>query len=87
MPKWTNHVECGTLRLNHFGYVLDMDGGGFWVLEMWGVRKPRHYLGQRVTVEGARVGFNILSVDRFWREGEQRPLTWIDRLRHAIQQN
>lgn len=87
MPKYTKHVDSGTLRLNHFGYVLEQDGGGFWVLEIWSVRKPQRYLDERVTVEGTRVGFNILSVDRLWREGEPRSLTWIDRLRHAMQQN
>ena len=87
MPKWTKHVECGTLRLNHFGYVLEQEGGGYWILEFWSMRRIKKYLNQGVNVEGIRAGFNILSVDRMWREGEPRPLTWMDRLCHAIQQN
>ena len=86
MPIGTRYIEVGTLRRNHFGYVLEIHGGGFWVLEMWSVRKPQRYLGERVTVEGTRVGFNVLSVDRMRRDGEPRSLTWMDRLRHALQQ-
>jgi len=81
MPKGTRHVEAGTLRSNHFGFVLEMDGGGFWALELWSVQKPQRYFGQRVKVEGTRVGFNILDVDRMWPEGEPRPLTWFETLK------
>lgn len=84
MPKYTRHVDSGTLRLNHFGYVLEQEGGGFWVLEMWKPRKPERYLGQRVTVEGTRVGFNILSVDRMWCEDEPRPMKWTERVRTLL---
>jgi hypothetical protein len=81
MPKFTRHVDIGTLRLNNFGYVLEQEGGGFWVLETWDVRRVDLFLDQCVTVEGTRVGFNILSVDRMWREGEPRPLTPMEKLR------
>lgn len=64
MPKYTRHQETGLLLHNHFGFVLDMGGGAFWVLEFWSVARAKHYLGQRVTVDGTRVGFNILDVDR-----------------------
>lgn len=73
MPKGTQHIETGTLRHNHFGYVLEMDGGGFWVLEFWPIREMGHLLDQRVTVEGVRAGFNILDIDRIKRANEDWP--------------
>lgn len=83
MPRYTRHQETGLLQHNHFGFVLDMGGGAFWVLECWSVPRAKHYLGQRVTVDGTRIGFNILDVDRMWRAEEPRPLTWIEKLCHA----
>lgn len=72
MPKGTRHTETGTLRRNHFGYVLEMDGGGFWVLDVgWGW-KARKLVGQRVTIEGTRAGFNLLDVKRMRRAGSDR---------------
>ncbi|WP_323810412.1 DUF5818 domain-containing protein [Sphingobium baderi] len=77
MPKGTRHTEIGTLRSNHFGFVLEMDGGGFWVLEFWSVRRINQYLNQRVTVEGIRTGFNQLEVVRIKRDEESWPLEQI----------
>ena len=62
MPKGTRHIETGILRPGCWGYSLHMDDGGMWELDV--IRSPRKLLGQRVTVEGTRAGFNLLNVDR-----------------------
>lgn len=61
MPRGTRHIETGILRPGCWGYSLHMDGGGIWELDV--TRSPRKLLGQRVTVEGTRAGFNLLNVD------------------------
>lgn len=86
MPKGTRHTETGTLRHNHFGYILEMDGGGFWVLEFWSMRDVGHFLDDRVTIQGVRTGFNLLDVDRIKCEGEDWPpeqswTRWFDQWR------
>lgn len=63
MPKGARHVETGVLRPGRWGYSLEMDGGGVWQLDM--PRSARRFLGQRVTVEGTRSGFNLLDVRCF----------------------
>ena len=65
MPKGARHVETGILRASQYGlYALEMDGGGVWQLDVgWGW-KARRLIGQRVTVEGTRAGFNLLDVRR-----------------------
>jgi hypothetical protein len=61
MPLGTRHIETDILRPDCWGYSLHMDGGGIWELDV--TRSPRKLLGQRVTVEGTRAGFNLLNVD------------------------
>lgn len=73
MPKGARCREAGMLRHNHFGYVLEVDSGGFWVLEIWSMRRVSHFLDQRVIVEGVRIGFNILDVDCIKRDGGDQP--------------
>jgi hypothetical protein len=65
MPRGARHVETGILRPSQYGlYALEIDGGGVWQLDVgWGW-KARKLVGQRVTVEGARAGFNLLDVKR-----------------------
>ena len=62
MPRGTRHVETGILRPGQWGYSLEMDGGGVWQLDV--SHSARRYLGQRVTVEGVRSGFNLIDVER-----------------------
>jgi hypothetical protein len=62
MAKGTRYVETGILRPGQWGYSLEMDGGGVWQLDIAG--SACRYLGQRVTVEGVRSGFNLMDVDR-----------------------
>lgn len=62
MPRGTRHVETGILRFGTWGYSLEVDDGGVWQLDV--TRSPRRYLGQRVTVEGFRSGFDLIDVHR-----------------------
>ena len=62
MPRGARHVETGTLRPGKWGYSLEVDGGGVWQLDIAG--SARRYLGQRVTVEGIRSGFDLIDVHR-----------------------
>lgn len=57
-----------------------MDGGGQWMLDINGsVRKP---IGKRVTVEGKRMGFDLIHVDRVWLEGKLSRRSWWNRLNY-----
>lgn len=71
MPRGTRHVLTGTLRLARRGFELHMDGGGIWALDVPSWRRARRLLGQRVTVEGTRSGFDLLDVQRMWTEAER----------------
>ena len=64
MPRGTRHTLTGTLRRTRLGYVLEMDDGGVWRLDVgWGSRVGR-CIGQRVAIEGVRSGFDLLDVYR-----------------------
>lgn len=63
MPRGTRHVLSGMLRPGKWGYALEIDDGGVWQLDMGG-RSARCWLGQRVTVEGVRSGFDLIDVHR-----------------------
>ena len=62
MPRGTRHVETGILRVGRWGYELEMVGGGAWRLDV--TRSVRRLVGQRVTVEGTRSGFDLLDVTK-----------------------
>lgn len=66
-------METGVLRPSQYGlYALEMDGGGVWQLDVgWGW-KARKLVGQRVTIEGTRAGFNLLDVKRMRRAGSDK---------------
>ena len=66
MPLGTRHVITGTLRRTQRGHVVEVDGGGFWIVfnTPW---SARHHCNRRVTVTGTRCGFNEL-----WLEGMAR---------------
>jgi len=64
MPRGTRHVLTGTLRLARRGFELHMDGGGVWALDVPSWRRARRLVGQQVTVEGTRSGFDLLDIDR-----------------------
>ena len=72
MPRGTKHTETGTLRRLRLGYALDMDGGGSWRLDI--NQNVRRLIGKRVTVEGKRVGFDLLNVTDVWTTGENKPM-------------
>lgn len=69
MSKGTIHRETGLLRREALGYALELDSGGRWMLDIRG--SARKLIGKRVTVEGKRMGFDLIFVDRIWHEGKQ----------------
>lgn len=71
MPKGTIHRETGILRRATLGYALEMDGGGRWMLDISG--SVRKLIGKRVTIEGKRMGFDLIFVDRIWFDGKLWP--------------
>lgn len=62
MPKGTRHTVTGELSWDERNQIhrLDVGGGAFWFVDVSG--RTRHLIGQRVTVEGTRSGFNLLDV-------------------------
>ena len=69
MPNGSFHMFRGIIAWTRQGYTLFPDGGGYWALELgwWDRRRARNMLGDRVSVEGTRIGFNILAVRKFGR--------------------
>jgi len=61
MPMGTRHQVTGVLLQSGHGLVIEVDGGGQWILDA-DHRAPK-LLGHRVIVEGVRSGFNMLDVD------------------------
>ncbi|MGY5799638.1 DUF5818 domain-containing protein, partial [Rheinheimera faecalis] len=57
----TRHVITGALRWDDCQFIhrIDVEGGGFWFVSM--PRAAVALLGQRVTADGVRTGFNILD--------------------------
>jgi hypothetical protein len=58
-------VEEGLLLQQRGKFILQQDGGGFWILEV--DREAEEFLGCRVRAEGIRSGFNSLAVSRIVR--------------------
>ncbi len=63
MPRGTVHNPTGIIVVVGHDYVLDVDGGGRWRLELRDERKAALLRGFRVTVVGCRAGFDLLEVD------------------------
>lgn len=61
MPMGTRHRLTGLLLQSPRGYLLRMDDGGTWALDL--NRSAKGMLGQRVTIEGVRSGFDRIDVD------------------------
>lgn len=61
MPMGTRHRVTGRLSSSERGLLLQMDDGGVYALD---ADTATHVLvGQRVTVEGTRSGFDRIDVD------------------------
>ncbi len=61
MPMGSRHRVTGRLMQSRRGLVLEADDGGVYALD---VDRPATWLlGQRVTVEGTRSGFDRLDVE------------------------
>jgi hypothetical protein len=63
--------ETGLLVASATGPQLKLPGGGIWQIEP--SRTVNRLIGERVTVEGARSGFNDIACQRIWKEGTARP--------------
>lgn len=63
--------ETGLLVDSATGPQLKLPGGGNWQIEP--SRAVNRLIGERVTVEGTRSGFNDIACQRVWKEGAERP--------------
>lgn len=77
MSKGAIHRETGILRRASIGYALEMDGGGRWMLDVSG--SVRKLIGKRVTIEGKRMGFDLIHVERVWFVGKPWRRSWLNR--------
>lgn len=70
MGQGARHTVTGVLRWSGREFVLAMDGGGVWRLDVPSVRKARRLLDQTVTVEGLRAEFDLLDVETMRADAE-----------------
>lgn len=63
--------ETGLLVASAQGPQLKLPGGGNWQVEP--SRAVNCLIGERVTLEGTRSGFNDIACQRIWKEGTERP--------------
>jgi hypothetical protein len=61
MPMGSRHRVTGRLLSSQRGLVIEVEGGGVYALSA--DPGARTLLGQRVVVEGVRVGFDRLDVE------------------------
>lgn len=71
MPVNQSVRETGLLVDSAQGPLLKVSGGGKWQIEP--SRIVNRLIGERVTVEGTRSGFNDIACQRIWKDGTQRP--------------
>ena len=67
MPRGTIHHLTGTVHAVGYGYILNVDGGGRWRLDVSAERTVAPLCGCRVAVVGRRVEFDLLEVDTIYR--------------------
>lgn len=63
MPRGTRHTLTGTLRRTQLGYVLEIEGGGVWRLDLGTIWRIKRYMDRKIIVEGIRSGFDLLDVN------------------------
>ncbi len=71
MPMSQPVRETGLLVDSAQGPQLKLPGGGNWQIEP--SRAVNRLIGERVTLEGTRSGFNDIACQRIWKEGTERP--------------
>lgn len=71
MPMSQPVRETGLLVDSAQGPQLNLPGGGNWQIEPSSA--VNRLIGERVTLEGTRSGFNDIACQRIWKEGTQRP--------------
>lgn len=83
MPRGSHHTITGTLSQGRRGFELHVDGGGIWALDVPSWRRARNLVGQRVTVNGTRAGFDLLDVEELWT-GRRRSASRFEAWRKAL---
>ncbi|WP_420608007.1 DUF5818 domain-containing protein [Novosphingopyxis sp.] len=78
MPRGAAHLETGKLGHDGHGFLLLMDGGGRWRLDI--TRSQRKLVGEQVIVRGTRADFDLLDVHKIWQAGEPEPRTMYEAL-------
>lgn len=63
MPRGTEHRVVGLLVADPRGFVLEVDGGGRWQLDVSDYGSARDLCNHRVVVTGRRAGFDLLEVE------------------------
>ncbi|MBC2663205.1 hypothetical protein H7F50_15765 [Novosphingobium flavum] len=85
MPMGTRHTVTGILHWDDRQglYRLDVATGGYWFAHL--PRRARHLPGRKVTVEGIRSGFNLLTVRTIIAiDGVKVKPPWFVRLRRFL---
>lgn len=71
MPLGEHVTETGRIIAHNHRYALRRDDGGVWELDF--CPEIKRFEGQRVSLEGRRIGFNLLACERVWPIGAERP--------------
>jgi len=66
MSRGSRDTLTGTLRRAGRGYALETEDGGIWRLDVAPEWNPKARVGCRVTVEGVRLGSDLLDVHRLY---------------------
>jgi hypothetical protein len=69
MPMGSKHLLSGIVQQSRYSLVLHPDEGGEWELEAGFIMhfRLRAMIGKHILIEGVRISFNALAVERFWR--------------------
>ena len=75
MSIGSRHRESGLLLHSGSGLILRRDDGGRWRIDA--PRMAGRLVGQRVTLEAIRSGFDLLDVKAIYPEGKPPPKPYI----------
>ena len=62
MRDSAEHEETGTLRWSKLGFMLELDDGDVWLLEIRWMLMPWAKVNRRVTIQATKVSFATLAV-------------------------
>lgn len=81
MPRGLRHELTGMLLHDRGQLCLRVDDGGTWCLQT--DPDACRLVGRHVSLEGIRIGFDLLDVEAVWPAGEAKPepqRSWLRRL-------